>query len=120
MAAGAETAGLLIGCGALHLSLDALGVRPFRVAMSTQAYTVLFYVGGEEEVFSRHCDYASDADAIRDAKQMLIRLRNTQPATVTSIAVGRGVDLDHDDGPERIAWLGAWEWDGALRWAPED
>ena len=87
--------------------------------MSTPAYTLLFYVGGEEEVFSRHCDYASDGEAIRDAKEMLIRLRNTQPATVTSIAVGRGVDLDHD-GPERIAWLGAWEWDGTPRWARED
>ena len=87
--------------------------------MSTQAYTLLFYVGGEAEVFSRHCDSPGDGEAIRDAQEMLIRLRNTKPATVTSIAVGRGVDLDHDV-PELIEWLGAWEWNGSPRWARED
>jgi hypothetical protein len=77
------------------------------VAVRVSEYTFAFFRDRPESVFSRSLSFANDLEAIRVAGEML------GAAAFGSVSIGRG----SGDEPE---WLGAWDWDGAARWWPEE
>lgn len=79
--------------------------------MAVTEYTFAFFRGESEPIFTQSLSFADDAEAIREAGELL---RTQQDATIrspaTSICVARGIGDDAE-------WLGAWGvGDGAVRW----
>lgn len=80
--------------------------------MAVAEYTFAFFRDDPEPVFTQSLSFADDAEAIREAGELL---RTQQDATIrqpaTSICVARGVGDDAE-------WLGAWDCeDCAVRWS---
>jgi hypothetical protein len=81
--------------------------------MRVSEYTFRFFADGPEPLFSAKHSCADDVMAIRHGGELL-RLQSQLGSALRSIRIGRGSD------ETEIKWLGAWDWDGAAHWRPEE
>jgi hypothetical protein len=77
------------------------------MGMGVSECTFAFFRNRAEPVLSRSLSFANDLEAIQVAGEML------GAAGFGLVCIGRG----SGDEPE---WLGAWDWNGAARWWPEE
>ena len=82
--------------------------------MAVTEYTFAFFRGEPEPLFMQSLSFADDAEAIREAGEILRAQQDaTLPSPATSIGVARG-------GGDEAEWLGAWDCvDGELTWTPD-
>ena len=82
--------------------------------MPLAEYTFSFHRGSPEAAFTQALTFESDAEAIREAGELLRTQADMVREPVTSICVARGVG-------DAAEWLGAWDASGdGVRWEPDE